>query len=218
MIRLLLILLLAATPAFAEEGMFTAKRLSDDDFYRLVACSARPGGKCQRPFARWPARVANNLSVGIVRTDADFPEANAKQASDAIDRAIDEINGVGADVRLVRDDASPKIKVLLMNHPKEATLRGTGIKGLDGNPIQAARVQIWWNGKREITRSAIVITQWISVRDLNSVALEEIVQALGLLQDVDGPAYARRSIFAENDNLTVKLRGQDTMVVRRHYP
>ena len=50
-----------------------------------------------------------------------------------------------------------------------------------------------------------------------SVVLEEVVQALGLLTDIRSPVY-RRSIFAEDSNSGIRLRGQDAMVIRRHYP
>jgi hypothetical protein len=68
-----------------------------------------------------------------------------------------------------------------------------------------------------ILSAAIAISQDIRRREIASVVLEELVQALGLPTDIDSPAYTR-SIFSEADNATVWLRGQDAAALRRHYP
>ena len=68
-----------------------------------------------------------------------------------------------------------------------------------------------------ILSAAIAISQEIRRREIASVVLEELVQALGLPTDIDSPAYTR-SIFSEADNATVWLRGQDAAALRRHYP
>jgi hypothetical protein len=87
---------------------------------------------------------------------------------------------------------------------------------LDGSEIAIGRVAIRSRGE-EITGAAIAISADIQRREIASVVLEELVQAMGLVTDVVSPAY-EDSIFSETGNSVTRLRGQDAAALRRHYP
>ena len=69
----LISLLILPGLSWAQEFVTVPRRLSDEAFYRLVACGAPPGGDCRKPLIRWPERRAVSLTVGIVQIDAGFP-------------------------------------------------------------------------------------------------------------------------------------------------
>ena len=51
-----------------------------------------------------------------------------------------------------------------------------------------------------------------------SIVLEELVQSLGLVMDIDSKHYRSKSIFSERANRIKRLKGQDAMAFRMHYP
>lgn len=68
----------------------------------------------------------------------------------------------------------------------------------------------------DIRAARIAISARARPAEVASLLLEEVVQGLGLMTDISGPAY-RQSIFAEDGNATTSLAGQDAMALRRHY-
>ena len=208
-----------SAPAPAQEYIAVPDLISDEAFYRLVACAAPPGGDCAKPFIRWPEEVRLSLTVGIVQADAEFPDYKFDLVDAAIDRAIAEINAAGAHLFLERGfpgEGAVDIPIYLVDTPQGGRVTGTGVADLDGAEISIARVVIRSRGG-DIHGSAIAISRDIRRREIASVVLEEMVQALGLPTDIASPAYDR-SIFSEDRNATVWLRGQDAAALRRHYP
>ena len=168
---------LCAPYAFAADYVETQGRLSDDAFYRLVACGAAPGADCALPFVRWSKTDRADLRVGVMRRAAGFP---APQTADAaLDAAIEAINGADAGLTLRQTTRAPHITT--------------------------------------IERAAIILARDLPPDHYRAVLLEELVQAMGLLTDIRNTAYAGRSIFAADDNLTTALQGQDLVALRRHY-
>jgi len=220
MSRLLIILaLLGLTPlrADAQEYIEVPGLISDEAFYRLVACAAPPDGPCNKPFIRWPEDRRLSLRIGIAQIAPGFPDYRFDLVDVALDDAIDEINGAGAHLFLERVYEPPfDIPLHLVGAHQGGRITGTGVPELDGSNIAIGRVAIRSRGA-EITAAAIAISADIRRREIASVVLEELVQAMGLVTDIDSPAY-ERSIFAENGNSTVRLRGQDLAALRRHYP
>ncbi len=53
-LRALILWLALSGQAHAQEFLNRDTALSDDDFYRLVACAAPVNGECGKPFVRWP--------------------------------------------------------------------------------------------------------------------------------------------------------------------
>ncbi len=203
----------------AQEYIAVPDLISDHNFYRLVACGAPPGGDCSKPFIRWPEDQRLSLRVGIAATADSFPDYKLDLVDSAIDDAITEINAAGAQLFLERAYAGEggiDIPLYLVDTPQGGRLEGTGIPELDGAQLSIARVAIRSRGG-DIQSAAIAISQDIRRREIASVVLEELVQALGLPTDISSPAYDR-SIFAEDANSIVWLRGQDAAALRRHYP
>jgi len=216
---LILCLTLLSGPASAVEFISYSGRVSDEAFYRMVACAAPPGGSCTKPFTRWPVYKSERLTVGIALVNADFPDYKRAWVEAALGGAVAEINSVGADIRLrlVDDGSSVDIPVFLTGTARGGVIRDTGFRGLDGSTIQAGLMTLWWrNG--EIRASGIALSKDLRRRSIRSVVLEELVQALGLATDLRNPAYAKRSIFDEDSNAVIRLTGQDAEALRRHYP
>ncbi len=208
---------LAAPKVAAQEYISVPGLISDEDFYRLVACAAPPGGDCAKPLIRWPEARRLNLRIGIAAVADSFPSYKFDLIDEAIDIAIAEINTSGAGLFLSRAyEGELDVPVYLVNTPQGGTISGTSLPDLDGADMAIARVALRSRGE-DIVSAAIAISQDINRREIASVVLEELVQAMGLPTDIDGPAY-QRSIFAEYSNSTVWLRGQDAAALRRHYP
>jgi hypothetical protein len=214
---LCLCLLLLAPRLDAQEFVEVPDLVSDEDFYRLVACAAPPGGECAKPVIRWPEERRLRLRVGIADIAASFPSYKLDLIDRAIDDAIAEINASGAALFLSRAyEGALDIPVYLVDTPQGGRIDGTSVAELDGAEIAIARVALRSRGG-DIVAAAVAISQDIRRREIASVVLEELVQAMGLPTDVASPAY-ERSIFSETGNSTVWLRGQDSAALRRHYP
>jgi hypothetical protein len=216
-ILLLLPFLALPRPVSAQEFIAVPDLISDDAFYRLVACAAPPGGDCAKPFIRWPTERRLRLRVGIAQISEEFAGYRLDLVDRAVDRAIGEINGAGAHLFLERAFEAPfDVPIYLVDAPQGGEISGTGVADLDGSSISIGRVALRSRGD-EITGAAIAISGDIQRREIGSVVLEELVQAMGLVTDVVSPAYSE-SIFSENDNSATRLRGQDAAALRRHYP
>lgn len=212
-----LCLALAAPGARGQEFITVPDLISDEAFYRLVACAAPPGGDCAKPMIRWPADRREGLRVGIAAIADSFPSYKFDIVDRAIDDAIAEINASGAALHLTRAyEGDLDVPLFLVDAPQGGRISGTSLPELDGADIAIARVVLRSRGD-EISAAAIAISRDIRRREIASVVLEELVQAMGLPTDIDSPAYDR-SIFSETSNSTVWLRGQDAAALRRHYP
>ncbi len=211
---------LLALRAHAQEFVTADGKLSDDDFYRLVACAAPPGGKCQKPLVRWRAKDAKDLSLGILYVEEGFPPRLRAQIEEGLDRAIDRLNAAGANLRIrhARPSESPDISLLFLDIPEGATITGTGIEALDGVVIGAATMTISWRDNRTLTDCYISSSNSARISEVYSGMLEELTQCMGLWTDIGGSYYESRSIFSESSNSLVRLGEQDLMALRRHYP
>ncbi len=204
-------------PGAAQEYIAVPDLVSDEAFYRLVACAAPPGGDCAKPIIRWPRERRLRLRVGIAQISEGFADYRLDLVDRAIDRAIAEINGAGAHLFIERAFEGPfDVPVYLVDARQGGEIAGTGEADLDGTSISIGRVALRSRGD-VITGAAIAISADIQRREIASVVLEELVQSMGLVTDVLSPAYSD-SVFSENDNSATRLRGQDAEVLRRHYP
>ncbi|WP_323770920.1 DUF2927 domain-containing protein [Antarctobacter sp.] len=215
-------LMLLAPPcaaASAEDYVETDGLLSDDDFYRLVACAAPPGEPCRKSLVRWP--VDRPLRVQLTQIDRVFLGGKQKRARAALVRAIKFINRAGAGITLqqVSAGAEADIRIYLIDTDGEAPIDGTGIEGVDGATVTGARVIVWSRSETgEIQRARIIFGTRLHIRHYESAMIEELTQALGLLTDIRNPAYLGASIFSQDDNESKDLGPQDLMALRRHYP
>lgn len=218
--KLALAMILAASAAQAQEFISTDARLSDSDFYRLVACAAPIGGACQKELVRWSPADAQDVSLGFVQIENGYPEDVAQLATAALNSAIEQLNAAHANLHVTLWDntGKPDIGIHLLNIVEGDAIRNTGLDPLDGSRIQAAKMELWWRDDYSLIEGAIVFGNDIAMRDLRSVMLEEVTQAMGLLTDIGGPYYEARSIFSESSNRSTALGPQDVMALRRHYP
>lgn len=211
-------LILMASLGQAQDSVPSVGPLSDDDFYDLVACAAPPGLDCAVPLVRWSR--SDDLTVSLFQIETGFPDNRKIALTKALYAAIDQINASHAALRLRFAPAGElaDVTIHLMNINMGGTIDRTGLDPLDGSPIEAALVQLWWNGNQDLTRAAIVFPRNIEWDGLQSIVLEELVQGLGLRTDIYNPWYERRSIFSETSNTVTQLGPQDIMALRRHYP
>lgn len=69
-----------------------------------------------------------------------------------------------------------------------------------------------------------ILSSTISMRSdlhhsiIQSIDLEELVQSLGQVMDIGSKYYRSKSIFSERANRIKRLKGQDAMAIRMHYP
>jgi hypothetical protein len=68
-----------------------------------------------------------------------------------------------------------------------------------------------------IRRVAIVFSTTLDIRAYESVMLEELTQAMGLMTDIRNPYYDAISVFSQDANIAKRLGEQDIMALRRHY-
>ncbi len=212
--------LFLAAPVAAQEFVTTDGKLSDSDFFRLVTCSAAPGGPCGETLVRWTDSRASDLRVALLPAPRDYPGRVAERVSRALDRAIEQINGAGSAVRMRRVGKSEASDIQLHLAPVRSgdLVYGTGVDGLDDESIGAAVVQVRWDGKRNITEAAIVMAEDIPRDEIYPVLLEELTQSLGFLTDIRNPYYDSLSVFSEDSNSVTKLGVQDRMALHRLYP
>jgi hypothetical protein len=124
--------------------------ISDEAFYRLVACAAPPGGDCAKPFIRWPRERRLRLRVGIAQIAEGFADYRLDLVDRSVDRAIAEINGAGAHLYLERAYEGPfDIPIYLVDAPQGGEIAGTGVADLDGTSISIGRVALRSRGRRD---------------------------------------------------------------------
>ncbi|NEY91032.1 hypothetical protein [Tabrizicola oligotrophica] len=207
---------LLAMPLQASDGVATEGRLSDKDFFRLATCGATPGGDCISPTVRWPQ---DRITLALAPAQRRYSPDLARRVSREIDRAIAEINGAGAGIRITRDDnlKDPDIIVSL-----PALSEGELTRNIphipNGQPIGVGFMWLWWNDRAQITQASMLISEDIAPADLPSVVLEELFQCLGFLYDIENRYYEGRSILSQDSNGTTSISGQDRMALRKLYP
>lgn len=214
----LALLLFGPATAGAQEYVETADRLSDEDFFRAVACGAEPGGDCRKPMVRWER--LGPIRVAIRSMDPAYLGGKRLRAHAALERAIQEINRAEAGVRLVEvaPDAPAEIELYFPDIARGEPIRGTGMAGVDGTPLGGASVRVASNHDTgEILRTVIVFSTTLDIRAYESAMLEELVQGLGLMTDIKSPHYDTRSIFSQDSNAMKTLGEQDIMALRRLY-
>lgn len=195
--------------------MDSAGPLEDAAFYRLVACAAPPGGPCGKPFYKWDKL---QITVGITQRDRVFLGGKLKRAEAAVVRAVQRLNAVGMGLTLTQNDGAPDISVHLLDTARGATITASDATILNGQTIANAITALDVQGGI-ITGAAIGFSTTLPIQHYESVMLEEITQALGLITDIQNPYYRTRSILSQGADNSLKTLGfQDRMALIRHYP
>ena len=208
---------LSAGPISAQEYIVTDGPLSDSDFYRLVSCAAIPGQRCNEAVVHWDQNV---VPVGFAPIPVTYPQALAREMDRVLDHAIAQIRSAAPSLNLrrVAKSQSANIKIHLQPIQVGDAIRGTGYPEMDGIPIGAAQVQIFWDENLKLTEAAIVFAMDIPLSQAGPIMIEELSQAMGLMTDIRNPYYETRSVFSEDSNSVQKLGEQDREALRRHYP
>lgn len=207
-------LALFAGSAQAQDFVRSNGPLEDTAFYRLVACAAPPQGPCAKPFYRWDKP---DLTVGILTRTPPFLGGKMKRADAALVRALQYLSAVEMGLRLRQNDASPDIVIHLLDTARGETISGSNTL-LDGLTMANAITALDVDGNT-ITAAHIGFSNTMTIRQYESVMLEEITQALGLITDIENPYYQSRSIFSQSADNSLKTLGiQDRMALIRHYP
>ncbi|MEP5029072.1 MAG: DUF2927 domain-containing protein [Marinomonas sp.] len=189
--------------------------LTDDVFYRLVACAAPPQGECAKPFFRWSKPT---LTVGIATRARAFLGGKQKRAEAAVVRALQHLNAVEMGLTLRASDDAPDIVIHLLDTPRGAKIQLPEASKLNGLTMANAITVLDVNGP-EIRSASIAFSNTLTLRQYESVMLEEITQSLGLVTDIQNPYYRSRSIFSQNSDNSLKTLGaQDKLALIRHYP
>jgi hypothetical protein len=213
-------LALAAAPgtARAQDVVAVPGVLTDDDFYRVVACAAPPGGDCAKPVLRWDA--TRPIRVALRRIDPAFLGRRAKVADSALSLGLRALNDAGAGFRLARvpDAEIAEIEVFFLDIPAGDPISDTGIAGVDGAPLAGAATRVLFDHDTGfITRAVIVVSSTLETADFRRAMLRELTQAMGLITAVAGPAYRATSVLADGDAEATALGLQDIMALKRHY-
>jgi hypothetical protein len=216
LIRFLLALLLA-TPLAAQEYVVTDGPLTDGEFYSLVSCAALPGQGCNEPIIRWDPPV---ITVTLAPIPQTYPVDLAMEISRSLDTTITQINADDPGLSLRRVSKSQPAHILLYLQAIRAgdAIRGTGYPEMDGIPIGAAQIQVFWGGDQSLTDAAIVFAADIPIDQAGPIMLEELTQAMGLITDTRNSYYETRPVFSEDSNTVTKLGVQDREASRFHYP
>lgn len=209
---------LTALPAAAQEYVEVAGLLSDEDFYRAVACAAEPGGACQKPFVRWGA--TRPVRVALREVDEAFIGRRAKVAKSAVTTSIRALNETRAGFRLaeVPADANAEIEIWFLGIARGDEITGTGIEGVDGTPVDEATTRVFFNHDTgSIERAAIVFSTSLSTADFQPAMLGELTRAMGLMTYVSSAAYTGVSVLARDSIAAAALGLQDIKALKRHY-
>jgi len=209
-----LALALLAGSAQAQDYVQSEGPLSDTAFYRLVACAAPPDGPCAKPFYRW---IKPEITVGITTRSRAFLGGKLKRAEASVTRAIQYLGDVGMGITLSPAQTTPDIAIHLLDTPRGTKISGTDTL-LDGHTMANAITTLDISGST-ISKAYIGFSNTLTIRQYESVMLEEITQALGLITDIENPYYNSRSIFSQSADNSLKTLGQqDRMALTRHYP
>jgi hypothetical protein len=192
--------------------------LSDDDFYRLVACAASPGEACPAPMLRW--EVNRPIRVALRRIDAAFIGRRAKVADAALALGLRQLNALKAGFRLARVPAGEiaEIEVFFLDIPPGTPISGTGIDGVDGMPLDGASAFVMADLESgHIEDAAIVVSSALETEAFGPAMLTQLFRAMGLTTRIAGSAYSGVSVLGEQDKTAKALGLQDIMALRRHY-
>nr|WP_268821565.1 DUF2927 domain-containing protein [Octadecabacter dasysiphoniae] len=206
-----------ATPLVAQEYIVTDGPLSDVDFYQLVSCAATPGLGCNEPIVKWDKSV---VTVTFAPIPVTYPSEKAREMNRVLDTTIIQINSAAPGLNLQRVSKATSADIVIHLQPIRAgdAIRGTGYPDMDGIPIGAAQVQVFWDDNLNLTEAAIVFASDIPIEQLGPIMVEELSQAMGLMTDIRNPYYETRSVFSEDSNSVQKLGVQDRAALRFHYP
>lgn len=215
-----LALVLALLPGLSAAQMVVEApgRLADEDFHRLVACAAPPGGECTQPLLRWPTE--RPIRVALRRIDPAYLGRPKQRADAALTRAVQALNGADAGFRLARvpADVPAEIEIYFLDVAAGDTLTDGAIPGLDGFAVGEVSSRLAVDTEHDqIRRAILVVSTTLPTPAYEAAMLSALTRTMGLMAIVTGPAYDRKSVLAADTGGLTELAPQDIAALRRHY-
>nr|WP_299028857.1 DUF2927 domain-containing protein [uncultured Sulfitobacter sp.] len=181
----------------------------------MVACAAPPQGKCGKPFYKWDK---TKITIGIITRAPAFMGGKQKRASAAVARALQHLNAVDMGLTLMPAANNPDIAIHLLDTARGEVISMQDPSLLNGLTMANAITALDVDGS-VINGATIGFSNTLPIRQYESVMLEEITQALGLITDIQNPYYRSRSILSQDSDNSLKTLGeQDKVALIRHYP
>jgi Protein of unknown function (DUF2927) len=209
-----LLALLLALPAHADDAIRAKAVLSDQALLRLVTCGAAPSGDCTVSPVRWRR---TDLTIRFGPVPEGYPLKQAKRIDKALNQAIATINAAGSAIRLTRVTGTADIDL----RPTRFRMREdiSGEPGIaNGLRMAEGLFSIQPDFRGRIRSGTILIARDIKPPHIRSIVLEEVMQSLGFRFDISGKAYQDTSIFAQWGNRVKTISGQDAAILRLYYP
>lgn len=212
--KAILLALLIAMPAGAQDAIPAKRILSDDALLRMVTCGAVPGGQCTARAVRWHK---TDLTISFGPIPDGYPPKRALRIDRALDLAIATINAAGSAIHLTRVTGRADISL-------RPTLFRSGdkIRGEDGvtngQRMGEGMFSIQPDLRYRIRSATVLLARDIKWPHVRSIVLEELMQSLGLRFDISGKSYQDISIFAQWGNRVIAIEGQDAAILRLYYP
>ncbi len=212
--KALILSLLLALPAHAQDAIPSGGLLSDKDLLRLLTCGAKPDGDCTVRPVRWRNP---DLTISFGPIPRGYYDKRAARIEHSLDLAIATINAAGSAVHLTRVTGRADIEL-------RPTLFRMGDKIHGENGVTSGQhmseglfsIQPDLGGR--IHSATILIARDAAMPNIRSIVLEEMTQSLGFRFDVRGGAYQDISIFAQWGNRIKDIEGQDAAILRLYYP
>lgn len=193
-----------ALPAPAAEIVQISGKLSDQDFYRAVACAAPPGGACTQDLVHWSKTDMARLTIGRDAATLAANPALGPRVEQAVAAAVSAVNAAGGGLRLVLL-RSPKAKIRAIIQT-DAQMAMPGALNSDGGPTPVPTSTSWslvsWNHANRVSGAQIVLSEHARANEINGAVL---VRTPGI------------SLFSVNRGVS-RLAGQDATALRIHYP
>ena len=211
---------LGVVGASADDHRGAESKLSDQDFYRAVACGADPGGPCTTPIVKWPKDQRHTLQIFIHEPPASFVKDKAKAVIAAVRLAATEVNISGADIQLeVVNTPTAPLHVYMLDAGWGDRITDSGDPILDGAKMRATASAIQVEaGTDTIERASIAVSDTVAFDIIRAAVLKAILKALGFQVAIDDPHYTGNSVFAALGHDVYAIRRQDMLALRMHYP
>lgn len=214
--------LLFGQTVWPQEYTSSVGLLSDQDFYRAVACKAAPGRACVEKTLKWPKFLRSRLSVSLAGVQGSDPHF-VGSVRDSLEEAIAIINAANAGVRL-RGVWGPQAKLaniqlyVVEPYSSQRTIQRLSyppLVGLRANPSVSVVSKL--GGTILSAGIAVERNPEIDTR-LTQIILKELLESLGLHWSIQNPYYDKISIFAQAGIYPIfALGGQDVKALRLHH-
>lgn len=217
---ILALLPLGVAAAQAADVAVSKGELELPDLYRAIACGADVGGACRTAIVKWPKPLRRKLQVHIREPQTGFPPDLVRAVVASVRLAVTEINISGADIQLeVVGKPTAPLQVHMVEAGWDDPVAGTGDPVIDGTKMRTTASAIRLDpATGEIEKASMAVSGNIAPDIIRAAVLKELLRALGLRTALGNRFYTGKSVFAELGHDVQKIRRQDMLALRLHYP